>query len=430
MKQTNEKQKKLLLMLPLLVLPFITLLFWALGGGKTAQAQSATAQVGGLNMKVPGAKLKNDSLENKLGFYEQAQKDSLKNQQARKDDPYYKADTTRQPGDTVKRFDTGIAPKTGTIGRSFTTRSLSNSSASLAANEQQINQRLSALNRQISQPSPTVQQQANSAGSNDSEAEIRRLQAIIQKSGTSGAADPQMDQISTMLDKIQEIQNPALVRQKLKAQSEKERGIAFPVSGTADAVDQTIIPNHADTPDNRITYFDTPRGNGFYDLDNNSTNNATDNAIEAVVHETRTLTTGSTIKLRLLQDIYINGRLIPKSTFVFGSCSVEGERLNIDIRTISVHNSVFPVSMKVFDRDGIPGICVPGAIGRDAAKDGVDQAMQSYDPLGYSPSVGAQAASAGIQVAKGFFSKKVKLVKVTVKAGYNVLLLNNNQLNN
>jgi hypothetical protein len=43
------------------------------------------------------------------------------------------------------------------------------------------------------------------------------------------------------------------------------------------------------------------------------------------------------------------------------------------------------------------------------------------------PSLGAQAASAGIQAAKTLISKKVKLVKVTVKAGYQVLLRDNNQ---
>ncbi len=38
------------------------------------------------------------------------------------------------------------------------------------------------------------------------------------------------------------------------------------------------------------------------------------------------------------------------------------------------------------------------------------------------PSIGAQAAGAGIQAAKTLLSRKVKLVKVTVKAGYKVLL--------
>jgi hypothetical protein len=41
--------------------------------------------------------------------------------------------------------------------------------------------------------------------------------------------------------------------------------------------------------------------------------------------------------------------------------------------------------------------------------------------------LGAQAASAGIDAAKGLIRKKAKLVKVTVKAGYRVLLKDEKQ---
>jgi len=429
----DERQKKLLLILPLLAIPFATLFFWSLGGGKTAHAQAATATLQGLNMKLPGAKLKNDSSQNKLSFYEQAEKDSLKFKQLRKDDPYYKADSAKDiiKKDSLKHYDTGIVPKSDNIiGRSFSTHSFSNSSASLAVNEQQINQKLAELNRQINQPPVPPKQQADNSGSSGNsrpDTQFSQLQAAMQKMNNANAPDPQMQQLSGMLDKIQEIQNPGLVREKLKAQSEKERGTVLPVSSSVNTGDATIMNGNGDGS-NLFPFNNTMQQNGFYDL-NQSNQEQDGNAIDAVVHETQTLTSGSTIKLRLLQDIFINGKLIPKETFVFGTCSVEGERLTVDIKTIRYHSSVFPVSMKVFDQDGLSGIYVPGAIARDAAKEGTDQAIQSYNPLSYDPSLGAQAATAGVTMAKGFFSKKVKLVKVTVKAGYAVLLLNGNQLN-
>lgn len=417
--QQSIRQKKLLLILPLLAIPFATMFFWALGGGKGAQAKSAAVQLKGLNMQLPGAHLKNDSAENKLSFYEQAEKDSLKFQQARKDDPYYKADTTINTvkKDSAHLHDSDIIPKS--YGTSFSGHSLNSSRAALAADEVQIDQKLAALNQQLKQPVVTTKQSTGNTGTSDTE--VNRLQSEIQQLNTS-TPDPEMQQLSTMLDKIQEIQNPALARQKLKAQSEKERGTVLPVSGSGNTADETIMGQSGGMGGGYGA------GNGFYDLNNNNDNQEA-NAIAAVVHETQTVTAGSTMKLRLLQDIYINDRLIPKSTFVFGTCSIEGERLNIDIKTIRYHNSVFPVTMHVFDADGIAGIYVPGAITRDAVKEGADQAVTSYDPLSYDPSLGAQAATAGIQMAKGLFSKKIKLIKVTVKAGYNVLLLNGNQLN-
>jgi hypothetical protein len=53
--------------------------------------------------------------------------------------------------------------------------------------------------------------------------------------------------------------------------------------------------------------------------------------------------------------------------------------------------------------------------------------MQTIGLTSLDPSWGAQAASAGIEAAKTLFSKKVKLIKVTVKAGYQVLLRDEKQ---
>ncbi len=91
-KQSQQflKRRKFLMFLPLLTLPFVTMIFWALGGGKgnTAIAQNAIKQKG-LNLKLPEAKLKSDKGLNKLSFYEQATLDSEKIIKERELDPYW-----------------------------------------------------------------------------------------------------------------------------------------------------------------------------------------------------------------------------------------------------------------------------------------------------------------------------------------------------
>ncbi|MBA2563227.1 MAG: conjugative transposon protein TraM, partial [Chitinophagaceae bacterium] len=106
---------------------------------------------------------------------------------------------------------------------------------------------------------------------------------------------------------------------------------------------------------------------------------------------------------------------------------LNGERLAIKINSIRYRNSLFPVELSVFDLDGLDGIYIPGAITRDVAKQSADRAAQQIDLTTINPSISAQAASAGIEAAKTLFSKKVKLVKVTVKAGYQVLLRDEKQ---
>ena len=127
--------------------------------------------------------------------------------------------------------------------------------------------------------------------------------------------------------------------------------------------------------------------------------------------------------MRLLNDVYINGKLISKDQFVYGTAAISGERLTIAINSIRDDNSLFPVSLSAYDLDGVEGLYIPGAITRDAAKQSSDQAIQSLQFMTMDQSLSAQAASAGMQAAKGLFSKKVKLIKVKVKAGYKILLM-------
>lgn len=74
--------------MPLIVLPFITLLFWALGGGKINKGNELQAQEG-LNMQLPAANVNEVKPQDKLGYYDQATSDSIKRQELMKNDPYY-----------------------------------------------------------------------------------------------------------------------------------------------------------------------------------------------------------------------------------------------------------------------------------------------------------------------------------------------------
>lgn len=167
--------------------------------------------------------------------------------------------------------------------------------------------------------------------------------------------------------------------------------------------------------------------NGFFSLDDMTAATDTQNAVQAVVHETQTIVDGSTVKLRLMNDVYINGIHIPKDNFLFGTASLNCERLNIRIGSIRYGNSLFPVELSVYDMDGLDGIYIPGAITRDVAKQSEDRSMQAIGMTSLDPSWQAQVAGAGIEAAKTLFSRKVKLVKVTVKAGYQVLLRDEKQ---
>ncbi|HRQ51388.1 MAG TPA: hypothetical protein PLR74_12670, partial [Agriterribacter sp.] len=83
------RRRKFLLVAPLLVIPFITMMFWALGGGKGSNGAAAGApQQQGLNLELPDANFKKDKPTDKLGYYEKAEADSARMRSLLRKDPY------------------------------------------------------------------------------------------------------------------------------------------------------------------------------------------------------------------------------------------------------------------------------------------------------------------------------------------------------
>jgi conjugative transposon TraM protein len=224
-----------------------------------------------------------------------------------------------------------------------------------------------------------------------------------------------MKQLSRMLQQISEIQNPAKTENIARSRSATNSSRVYAVTAASDESDE-------DQGKSLPVHFTGNRSNEVED--------AKGNIIQAVIHEDQTLVSGAVVKLRLVDGIYVKAKMIPKGTFIYGTCALNNERLEIKISSIRYLNNILPVALTVYDLDGLEGLYVPGSISRDAAKTGMSNAVNSVQLMSLDQSIGAQAAGAGIEAAKGLFGKKVKQIKVKVKSGYEVLLRDNNERNN
>ena len=235
-----------------------------------------------------------------------------------------------------------------------------------------------------------------------------------------GEGDPEIRKLDSILDKIIDIQHPELIKEQIEKRGNQSKKSIIPVCRQEKAPTVSFLGDESNTKENVAV--------AFYGLnDENNFNSPAQNSIQAVVQESQTIVSGSVIKLRLLNDININGNVIPKNNFVFGIGKLTGERLAIEINSISFNNSIFLVHLEVYDLDGLVGIYVPGAITRDVVRQSANSSIQSIGISTLDPSLGAQAATAGINAAKDLLRKKNKTVRVTVKAGYHVLLKDDNQ---
>lgn len=421
----KKRQRQFMLALPVLVLPFLTMLFWVLGGGKTDTVQAGEQKQAGFNLSLPDASFKENKPMTKMSYYEKAQQDSAKFRELVKNDPNYSEGEFGQednynfpiteedyPGDTRSGLNTSLQ---GSGGNNPQT--------------EEIYQKLAQLNRELNRPvsesetTPASQQATSSNRTSMADlptGDIDRLEQMMEMMNEPSEEDPEMQQISGMLEKILDVQHPQRVQEKLRdLQSQRREGLL------------SVAPQRQDDP---VTLLSAGAlqgtANGFFSLEEETAATTLPaNAISAVIHQDQVLVNGSTVKLRLTQDVTIGGVHIPKDNFLFGVASLSGERLGVKINSIRYGESLFPVELTVYDMDGLGGIYIPGAITRDVAKESAARSTQGIGLTSLDPSLGAQAAGAGIEAARTLFNKKVKLVKVTVKAGYRVLLFDEKQKN-
>jgi hypothetical protein len=401
------RKRKFLMMLPVLVSPFVVLLFFILGGGKGSSNTTSLNTHSGLNLQLPDAHFGKKKDKGKMDLYGASDQDSARWKMSMNNDPYWKE--SKDSGglrslafDKMKDFQE-LMNKTA---KSFSDKNFhgfqspSSASGSLgfarlngntghvmpgAGREKEVMEKLELLRKQITRPvSPppstnlpghkSASENENSGNSTEKISEM--LRALNQKN----EPDPKIAELNNMLDKVMAIQHPELRK---------------------DSGQKNIMSKSEDL------HITTVSG---------------DNSITAVIPEKQTLVSGATIRLRTTDSFRIGKIRIPSDQLIYGVVSLSNERLRIIIKTLRAGNNILPINLEVFDMDGLAGLYIPGSISRDVSKESFDQGMNGIGLSAFDPSIGAQAASAGIQAAKTLISRKVKLVRVTIEDGYQVLL--------
>ena len=151
------------------------------------------------------------------------------------------------------------------------------------------------------------------------------------------------------------------------------------------------------------------------------------NTISACVYNNQTVMDGQTVRFRLLEPMSVSGREIPRNALVVGTAKLQGERLAIVISSLEYRGNIIPVELSVYDTDGQAGIFIPGSMERSAAKEiAANMGTSVGSSVNISTDAKAQLASdlgkGLIQGTSQYFAKKMRTVKVHLKAGYKVLL--------
>ena len=173
--------------------------------------------------------------------------------------------------------------------------------------------------------------------------------------------------------------------------------------------------------------FVKPRNWGFNTVGADAQNQER-NSIRACVYQTVTITDGGEVALRLLEPMMVGDCLIPANTVVTGAARITGDRMGVTVSAVQYAGTVIPVELLVYDLDGNEGISVPGSEEINAVKEiAANMGSGMGSSITITDDAGSQLLSdlgrSAIQGVSQYVSKKMRTVKVTLKADYNVLLL-------
>lgn len=152
------------------------------------------------------------------------------------------------------------------------------------------------------------------------------------------------------------------------------------------------------------------------------------NAIRACIDCDQVVRSGETVRLRLLEAMQVDRYVLPANAVLWGVAGIDGQRLSILVSSIESGGNIIPVRLTAHDLDGQAGLNIPGSMTRDALKDAAASIGSSLgQSVTFARDAGQQVA---MDVTRGvmtggtqYLSNRLREVKITLKAGYKLLLI-------
>ena len=221
--------------------------------------------------------------------------------------------------------------------------------------------------------------------------------------------------------------------------SEQSQMVSPPSGGAAkDEAPMEIIADHKplvsalDQPMSDEEFMEMygakERNMSFHSLSNSSVHSGKRNTLCVVVDKTTTLKEGDYVALRLLETARVQQISIPKHSILMAQAKIDGNRMQLLIKSIEVNGRILPVKLSAYDTDGQMGVYIPGSEEVSALKEmGANVGGSMGTSFTFSSSAKDQIISEvtrGVMQGAGqLLQKKLRTIKVTLKGGYRLFLV-------
>jgi conjugative transposon TraM protein len=158
--------------------------------------------------------------------------------------------------------------------------------------------------------------------------------------------------------------------------------------------------------------------------------------IKAIIDENIKAVDGSRVRLRLLDDVEINGVTLSKGSYIYATMNGFGsQRVKGNVKSLMIDDELVKVNLTLYDTDGLEGLYIPSSSFRETTKNVASGAMSnnmSINNGSYNNSFtqwGMQAIQNAYQQTSNAISKAIRKNKATLKYGTFVYLVNSRDAN-
>lgn len=209
-----------------------------------------------------------------------------------------------------------------------------------------------------------------------------------------------------------------------KVISTKKQAIAVVQSTDKNIVSSLVKPINLQD----LVPIDLQQDQTFHTAEGEHTAQTHKNSIRVSIKEDQVIINEGYIKLRLLESITISGALLPKESILIAKVKVNSGRLELSVNSIKIEESIIPTELIGYDNYGQKGLEVLDLQEISASKEIIANMGQT---AGTSISMTKSATDqitgdltkGLIQGVSGYFSKKVKAQRVTLKQGQELFLV-------
>ncbi len=195
-------------------------------------------------------------------------------------------------------------------------------------------------------------------------------------------------------------------------------------------IDEKAVRELSDDAENNVVVKKSKDDSEYFNTLSENENSS--NLIKAIIDEEIKAVEGSRVRLRLLDDIEVNGTLLSKGSYLFATMSgFSQQRVRGKIESVLIGDEILKIGLSIYDTtDGLEGLYVPASSFRETAKDIGSSAMQSNMNMNTMSNGNSLAQWAGQALQNAYqrtsnaISKAIKKNKVRLKYGTQVYLVN------